>query len=232
MKSTPILFKLPMVQAIREGRKTQTRRIIDPQPIPDRHFPYGRLEWNPRNLHYTECNVAWRPLSNAFEDYIQNGHCPYGKPGDWMWGKETWRTVDSLDHVKPSNIRPGAPIEYAAGGNNVPGFEGQPLTGMGKWRPSIFMPKWMSRIILEVVSIRAQRLQDITEEDSIAEGCSPETRAEGTLFRGSIHPVKGTHKVFPCAKAAYRDIWESINGPGSWERNDYVFAVKFKEVKL
>lgn len=197
------------VRAIREGRKTQKRFIIRPQP---------------RVIHaiYNDASIETNLLFRRGDQRI---NCPYGKPGDLLWVRETFRLFNSS--VECACYDDCSCSKY----NGKPIYRADNFDSDVKWTPSIHMPRWASRITLEIVSVRAQRLHDITEEDSIAEGCSPQTRAEGTLFRGSIHPVKGTHKVFPCAKDAYIDIWESINGPGSWERNDFVFAVEFKDVK-
>lgn len=217
MKDRPILFSGSMVRAIREGRKTQTRRIVKPQPFID---PKWGLTWEPRGHalnkpSYVERNVNWNPISNAMIDF----GCPHGQPGDWLWVKETWRTTDSLDHVKPSNIRPGAQIEYKAGGHNVNGFQGHPLTGMGRWRPSIFMSKWMSRVILEIVSVRVERLKDISGSDCCAEGC-----------KGGNGSIPG-YAFSATPREHYRHVWESINGVGSWLTNPYVWVIEFKEVK-
>ncbi len=200
VKERPILFSGPMVRAIREGRKTQTRRIVKPQP----QFEFHRV-----------------PFVRAHDigESPQTINCPYGQPRDWLWVKETWRTTDSLDHVKPSNIRPGAQIEYKAGGHNVNGFQGHPLTGMGKWRPSIFMSKWMSRVILEIVSVRVERLKDISGSDCCAEGC-----------KGGNGSIPG-YAFSATPREHYRHVWESINGVGSWATNPYVWVIEFKEVK-
>lgn len=201
MKERPILFSGPMVRAILEGRKTQTRRVVKPQ----RH-PLG---------YWIKAEGVAEEFLNATEAI----RCPYGKPGDWLWVKETWRTTDSLDHVKPSNIRPGAQIEYKAGGHNVNGFQGHPLTGMGKWRPSIFMSKWMSRVILEIVSVRVERLKDISGSDCCAEGC-----------KGGNGSIPG-YAFSATPREHYRHVWESINGVGSWATKPYVWVIEFKEVK-
>lgn len=228
MKERPILFSGPMVRAIREGRKTQTRRIVKPQPFID---PKRGLTWEPRGHapnkpSYVERNVNWNPISNAMMDF----GCPQGQPGDWIWVRETWRTTDSLDHCKPSDLRPGAPVEYRAGGHNVNGFQGEPMTGMGRWRPSIFMSKWMSRIILEIVSVRVEMLQDIGDEDAEAEGINRIAHGRSgyyySAFRNEPGPDNWCHAV-----PAYKELWESINGPGSWDQNPWVWVIEFKEAK-
>jgi len=220
MKQRGIIMRDWEVRAIREGRKTQKRFIIKPQP---------------RVIHaiYNDASIETNLLFRRGDQRI---HCPYGKLGDRLFVKERWMDAIAPDgFVGAPQVKRGPKSEKLDGWIRVawhsdsPDPWGWPVRY--GWKSPVTMPHWASRITLEIVSVRAQRLQDIAEEDAIAEGCSPETRAEGTLFRGSIHPVKGTHKVFPCAKAAYRDIWESIHGPGSWDRDDFVFAVEFKEAK-
>lgn len=212
MKDRPILFKGPMVRALLRGRKTQTRRIIKPYPLAfaERFEPcpfrgYGKIG-------------QWAQMDMRERHICGLGKCPYGQPDDWLWVKETWRTVDSLDHVRPSNIRPGAPIEYAAGGNNLDGFWGEPLPGMGKWRRSIFMPKWMSRVILEIVSVRVERVNDISEKDA---------KSEGVLLSDWEMPGGEYPSTY---REAFWHFWEHINGTGSWELNPWVWVIEFKEV--
>lgn len=212
MKDRPILFSGPMVRAIREGRKTQTRRIVKEQrhPLGYSIKPYG--------------------VAQEFSGGTEAIRCPYGQPGDWLWVKETWRTCDSLEHCKPSNLRPGAPVEYRAGGHNVNGFQGEPLIGMGRWRPSIFMSKWMSRLILEIVSVRVERLNDISDEDSKAEGIHQIAHGRSGYYYSAFNkepdPNNWCHPG-----SAYKELWESINSPGSWDLNPWVWVVEFKEVK-
>lgn len=180
MKERPILFSGPMVRAILDGRKTQTRRIVKPQPTND--------------------YVTFMPLSSELVGVTKHGgpidnrgwlHCPYGKTGDRLWVRETW-----CPDVEPYTFR------YKADG-------GEPLE---RWRPSIHMPRWASRITLEVVSVRVERLQDISEEDALAEGI--------TLVERGTSPVDQFNK-----------LWESINGPGSWEANPWVWVVSFKRIE-
>jgi len=167
MKERPILFSGPMVRAILEGRKTQTRRIVKPQPLRDR----GVMAFN--------------------DGEHPQMRCPYGKPGDRLWVRETW-----CPDVEPYTFR------YKADGD-------EPLE---RWRPSIHIPRWASRITLEVVSVRVERLQNISEDDALAEGI--------TLVERGTSPVDQFNK-----------LWESINGPGSWEANPWVWVVEFKRIE-
>ncbi len=198
MKERPILFSAPMVRAILNGSKTQTRRVVKPQPT---GFVGGP--------GVTFCDGSPAPLvpMNDFAGSCgQEIVCPYGDPGDRLFVRETyWRDEED-----------GA-ILYAA---NPDDFEvvhhNKVVTGSEryKWKPSIFMPRWASRITLEVTGVRVERLQDISEADAQAEGCTAKLAEESPALDDSRHE--------------YRDLWESINGPGSWDLNPWVWVVEFK----
>jgi hypothetical protein len=207
MKERPILFSGPMVRAILEGRKTQTRRIVKPQPTKD--------------------YVTLMPLSGELVGVTKHGgpidnrgwlHCPYGKPGDRLWVRETWGKV----HYEGVDESPT--IFYRADERD------QERDELTRWRPSIHMPRWASRINLEVVSVRVERLQDISEEDAMSEGIeSWEERGVDDAQDYYRDYVTGGH-VYN-AKDSFRSLWQSINGPGSWEANPWVWVVEFKRIE-
>lgn len=148
MKERPILFSTEMVKAVLEGRKTQTRRVIVPQPC----------GYDP----VTDDGIIWE--WHCDEHFDQEGHlakCPYGTPGDLLYVRETWQ---------PSIIHNGVitHVEFYENSTN----EQQKLN---KWRPSIHMPKKFARIWLRVVDVRVERVQDISYEDCIAETGAPST---------------------------------------------------------
>lgn len=200
MKERPIIFSGPMVRALLEGRKNQTRRIVKPPRGWEDRFPHV----DPWCLRSPGAVWWW---DGRYKHTGVKQDCPYGNPGDRLWVRENWRTYASLDHVKPSKIGQGAGIEYPAGGSNVIGKD--TLHAMGKLRPSIFLPRWASRILLELTEIRVERLQDISEEDAKAEG------VVATLT----------------CRTEYRDLWESINGAGSWDKNPFVWVIEFRRVQ-
>lgn len=204
MKERPINFKAWEVRAILDGRKTQFRRAVRPQPIPDRNHPTTRLEWNPGKLHYTECNASWNPITNAFDNYIRNGRCPFGAPGDRLWVREC-HYMALLLHDEKAGV-----VEYRAD------YHDELAEGIA-WRSSIHMPRWASRIALEVVSVRVERLDEISEEDAIAEGVDPDW----------VNTAAGRDGLVP----VYARLWESINGPDSWEANPFVWVVEFRVAK-
>ncbi len=196
-KERPILFSAPMVRALLAGTKTQTRRVVKPQPEFD----------GPERLHHAEV-ALWREAMLTLR-------CPYGQPGDRLWVRETWQAVNGDDRARHivTHPRPNRGwIEYAA----TPRLD-EPAY---KWRPSIHMPRWASRITLEVTSVRVERLQDISEADALAEGVNVHPDHHGKPRTSIYSPVQ-----------AYADLWDQINGAGSWAANPWVWAVSFKVVK-
>lgn len=195
MKERPILFKAPMVRAILDGSKTQTRRVVKQ----DRE---GLLDCKP--------TPAW----DAFWQCVA---CPYGKPGDRLWVRETWSADAWFDGNAPNDIPDSAYIAYVSGRHAVAW-----PAAMGKVRASIHMPRWASRILLEVTDVRVERLQDISEADA---------RAEGVKVDGNGHAVRDEVVNVGGARTAFAELWESINGPDSWAANPWVWVIEFRRVE-
>jgi hypothetical protein len=206
-KERPILFSGPMVRAIREGRKTQTRRIIKGL------LSVGAV-FSPREM--VEKPGTWLYNGRVFP-------CPYGKPGDRLWVRETWAVVPCVSDDGPKHKAKGD----GTGATWRADWSGNP-SGF-KWKPSIFMPRWASRITLEITGVRAERLQDITESDAMAEGIH---KFHGDLGLYGYDP-KGT----PCpmvggsAVEAFFLLWESIHGDGAVRANPFVWVVEFERVE-
>jgi len=202
MKERPILFSAPMVRAILEGRKTMVRRVV-------------------------KLNIAGRVHIRGFDWHPNDPNavraCPYGVVGDRLWVRESWKTYATLDHLPPSKIKPWGPgMEYLAGGSTA---MGQPLHGMGKSRPSISMPRWASRIDLEITGVRIERLNQISNEDILREGIRSESCNICVHTGGS-----GCDHCLSLVKP-FRELWDSINGktPGkTWDDNPFVWVVEFK----
>jgi hypothetical protein len=156
--------------------------------------------------------------------------CPYGQPGDRLWVRESWfQRGKWLPQDTPNADADDVSwcgsqeIAYAA---NVkrPGHD-------WRSRPSIHMPRWASRITLEITGVRVERLQDISEADAWAEGCQRgELDDYGRPFPADVDHGNGCTEGWDCAKDWYADLWESINGPASWDANPWVWAVEFKRV--
>jgi hypothetical protein len=214
-KERPILFSSPMVRAILDGRKTQTRRIIKPQP---EDIGWGRnCEVHPY-MTGTAWPLAYYEMRGACWNSSPPLKCAYGVPGDRLWVRETW----ALD---PDSHPDEAGTLYRA---TDPMWD-EDDTGL-KWKPSIFMPRDRSRITLEVTSVRVQRLQSIGEEDAIAEGLVSDDGGWRWEPRDKTKPRDWGDWPFAAARGAYQELWEFINGEGSWERNPRVWAVTFRRV--
>jgi hypothetical protein len=228
VKERPILFSGPMVRAILEGRKTQTRRIIKKIPELPRAI-YGTRLADTKMTAFTmlhseglavKFNWEMTKVGDSpakFSDTEWGPNCPYGQPGDRLWVRETFfnNTVDKKDHEN---------VVYRADGEAHEQFPEDYLDWA--WSPSIHMPRWASRINLEVVNVRAERLWDITEEDAKAEG----VEMVGKRFKG-LMKVHGEDYNPALAKTAYSQLWTVINGKGSWEANPWVWVVEFRHIK-
>ena len=200
MKERPILFSAPMVRALLAGTKTQTRRVLKQAKGPS--LSVGIPDETPG-----EAELSWLygdgPGYDVHES-IKLVPCPYGQPGDRLWVREAWRAVWSSDNEPPRSFDSSYRFWYEADA---------PLEdGYGKLRPSIHMPRIASRITLEVTGVRVERLRDISEADAMAEGAP---------WAACCAPQEGSHK------AGFAALWESINGPGSWDANPWVWVVSF-----
>lgn len=196
-KERPILFSAPMVRAILAGNKTQTRRAIrnvgNDNCIPHRFLMLNGKYHNGRN-HVLD--------SKSLQ------YCPYGQPGDRLWVRETWAPCGT--------DVPGEEITIYKATDK---YENEGI-GTTRWYPSIHMHRHRSRILLEIVSVRAERLHDITESDA---------QAEGVALGGPIGHLPSYLKA-PYTYH-YAQLWDSINGPGSWEANPWVWVIEFKRVE-
>lgn len=212
MKERPILFSGPMVRALLSGTKTQTRRFIKPQPqhsgFAGRHVLAKDDEGIDLYLHSSTLAAAIRS--------------PYGGAGDCLWVRETWaRNANQL-----SDTRMDISLAYRADGETRAMDNGCDLP----WRPSIHMPRFASRITLGVTEVRVQRLQDISEEDAVADGIVPH-RKGGWWWEQPPAGIAGTNHFGAKTEIdAYRALWESINGPGSWDLNPWVWVIEFKRL--
>lgn len=248
MAEKPILFSGPMVSAILEGRKTMTRRVMKPQPRADYTLsPLMKAKeyLGPRMCGKMGCYVTGQLDWTFF--------CPAYQPGDHLWVKENYQyadwTEDGLPFIRyqaDGAIRgPLTPSEDMADRvwaiwEELSDPDNRAIDGKSadrKWRPSIFMPKWAARIWLEVTDVRAERLQDISEEDAIAEGVAP--HLEGWYPYGrAILFWKGARADVPAqccvnAKDSFEGLWDSLNAKRGfpWSANPWVWAYTFRRVE-
>jgi hypothetical protein len=230
VKERPILFSAPMVRAILDGRKTMTRRVVSPQP-------------------------EWRDIQGLFASWVFKGGllypnaktdvltlCPYGQPGDRLWVREAWRVPACLDSMSGRQIadkaldagyrKPWAPIQYEADGTRNSErdwyeFGSTPGTQVpGRYRHARFMPRWASRITLEITGVRVERLQAISAADAEAEGLRRFPFEDS--FAWAWRDGDTTGHASPTG--AFRNLWETINGAGSWDDNPWVWVVEFRRI--
>ncbi|RPY68041.1 hypothetical protein IPC665_24780 [Pseudomonas aeruginosa] len=202
-RERPILFNDQMVRAILEGRKTVTRRVVKPQP----DF-LGSM---------VDPNTPFKTLDAGLHARIT---CPYGEPGDRLWVRETWGL-----QVRSYGGGAGEFIVYRATNPDAiycKSSEGREYPV--KWKPSIHMRRHSSRILLEITAVRVERLQDISEEQALAEGVRGEPCDHTRQACADIGCWGDT------AKGAFGFLWESLKGEGSWAANPWVWVVEFKRV--
>ena len=228
MTERPILFNDEMVRAILDGSKTQTRRPMRPQPCAEflaRGVVAVVPQWPQQD------GMRWF-MADGLSELVKS---PW-KPGDRHWVRECWglKTGTQRDHSSRVFYRAdGADrIEYWQNGNHVPETYGYGLSHRGKWRPSIHMPRWASRITLEVLDVRAQRLGDISHEDAIAEGAEDDAWLEYEDWVSAV--AGGVPHVRVTLREHFTEVWDSIyakKGLGSAD-NPWVFAGTFKRIEL
>lgn len=192
MKEHPILFNGAMVRAILAGSKTQTRRPIKGVPPSVVRFEVASLS----KTEFGKKAPIWLGWTADDKDIAFHAPCPFGVVGDRLWVRETFACPETVRYYRAADegiLPPGT-----------------------KWTPSIHMPRWASRINLEVTEVRVQRVQDISEEDAKAEGMSPCIELSSTEEHSSTY------------RCAFADLWGDVYG--TWDRNDWVWATTFKRV--
>lgn len=211
MKERPILFNSEMVRATLDDRKSHTRRVV-------KKYPAGCID---RVMAKDgSCDIKFIRVHtfgnlHAGLSVTKWIKCPYGKPGDHLWVRETFSFYDSAN----------TEVQYRA---DYPNWR------PGGWKPSIHMPRWASRITLEIVNVRVERVQDITEEDALAEGIEQTDWAYSCEpYRNYNHPKMMTGRNCSTPIMSFSTLWDSINkkrGFG-WQINPWVWVVEFKRIK-
>lgn len=189
MTERGMIFNGEMVRAILDGRKTQTRRIMAPQPADD-------IE---RGIFPNPEAIGWKSSLRHKHGSTTAHFCPYGKPGDRIWVRETWARYNIDQNSHDIAYRATTPEDWPED---------------GRWRPSIHMPRWASRILLEITNVRVERLKSISDSDAIREGCSTADMKSGD-----------------CVADVFARLWASIYGAESWNANPWVWVIEFKRVE-
>ncbi|EMP7085104.1 hypothetical protein REZ51_002012 [Klebsiella variicola] len=215
MKERGMIFNGEMVRAILDGRKTQTRRIMKPQPKPSKSRP-GDFWFSSKKLesmvHVSDLAPGNSPIAD-YHLFIQEHCCPFGAVGDRIWVRETFSPVDDTQYGGEKWVDYRATPKFEA--SHPAGWDCAPNDAEAlKWRPSIHMPRWASRILLEITNVRVERLKSISDGDAIREGCSTTDMKSGD-----------------CVADVFARLWASIYGSDSWKTNPWVWVIEFKRVE-
>jgi hypothetical protein len=249
MTERPILFSGPMIRALLAGKKTQTRRIVK---APKCATVHGRVSYDDR--HFVDVGGAFTPKGEQYIHWAYGGgdlgkdilqqrvFSPHGTIGDRLWVRETWCELDD-DHRHDLTKLRDAMIEFggktalrrngaAYAADITPGDESDRIRKEYgyKWKPSIFMQRWASRITLEIVRVRVERLHAITEDDARAEG------VDGLIPTFASTHLKGVRPM-PCHVATtcrehFEWLWDKINGKRApWASNPWVWVLEFRRIR-
>lgn len=207
MKERGIIFNAGMVRSILSGQKTQTRRVCKPMQ-----------QWTNQ-----DCREV-RTYDGSPHHFIKGAElpigrldCPFGKVGDRLWVREAWRLFNRADEC-------GCESPCSCPSSGTPLYRASHDDGESKWRPSIHMPRWASRILLEITGVWVERLNDISEEDARSEGVS--------WSDGSTTEVGLPTQMVVDAKDEFARLWQSIYGEESWRSNPWVWCISFMRIKL
>ncbi|HCE0100538.1 morphogenetic protein [Klebsiella pneumoniae] len=230
MKERGMIFNSEMVRAILSNRKKQTRRIMKVQPESNQ---LGLLLITDSTRHSDIGKYHWAE-SNATGNHVRSKlfSCPFGAVGDQIWVRETFQgplfDYELMDEYLEDSSKFEKPefCQYAADGGHRPEYQDADDNLRHGWRPSIHMPRWASRILLEITDVRVERLNAISEEDARAEGIID----GGCLNCGEPEPC-GCANPEPDATDAFAYLWQSIYGQDNWNANPWVWVIEFKRVE-
>jgi hypothetical protein len=222
----PILFSGDMVKAILNGQKTQTRRIFKPYQVPhlndgyDGRFP--EMQWMATVQNHSRWGFAafGETEGKCIQQLREYGGCPFGSKGDRLWVRETFAAREQFP--PPGNAAEKVRVEYRAGGDlwhDMDKVGSTVLNYDGSWRPSIHMPRWASRIELEITNVRAERLTDISTRDILAEG-TPDSKEDFEMGGPDVY-----------SRHIFKNLWCSVYGAASWDLNPWVWVIEFRREK-
>ncbi|PQK86787.1 hypothetical protein [Pantoea ananatis] len=230
MRERPILLNAEMVRAVLNGRKTQTRRVI--QSLAKSMQANGQkvIDYRePGDKWYGDHVFSMRNQSGTWCDYTKEqflAKCPFGAVGDRLWVRETWARYNIDQDTHDIAYRATTPEDWPK---------------EGRWRPSIHMPRWASRLTLEITGVRVERLNSVNEHDAIAEGLA-EISKDGQTYKYGVPDRDGYpgtddfgwpwHEWERYPISAYSKLWKSIYGEESWQANPWVWVIEFKRVEV
>ena len=209
MKETGLMFKAPLVRAILAGKKTQTRRVVKPQPAAGKNFHGWVID---STCSKDVGKATWAIGDGPYLQQVERVRCPQGQPGDRIYVRETVRSCRAYEvQGYPPSEWGNKPIWFEADGTPP----GRPIEWAVNATPAIHMPKWAARIWLEITGVRVERLQVISEEDAKAEGA----------------PLKNSPAAHLTSyRRGFQELWESTGG--DWAANPWVWVIDFKQIPL
>jgi hypothetical protein len=235
IKERPILFSALMIHALLTGRKTQTRRVVKPQP---KSQNVGMV-----NAAYCGEPDVWL-VDGAVSEFTIGGEtlpywkCPYGRAGDRLWVRETWGVgtrpcptegwVEGIEYRADNHPEMDEHESLPLHSVNVPQNITLDIYRAG-WHASIHMPRWASRLTLEIVDVRAERLQQITEADAQAEGVERPELTSG-IVEGMEPPFNRVHPMTGDYADGFKNLWNDINGADAWDKNPWVWVISFSVI--
>ncbi|MDV1214346.1 hypothetical protein VC596_09040 [Citrobacter freundii] len=221
-----MIFNAEMVRAILDGRKTQTRRVVKFKP----REPGFNLNFSGLKLgHYRTGDassgyvLASRGAMGCWNDKTFPAHCPYGQPGDRIWVRETFRVHSRATDLATLVYKASERQSWTEQTHRVPVSVCNKPAVIEKWTPSIHMPRWASRILLDITDVRVERLNSISQADSIAEGAPPSHPSIDVVSRQFGYP--------DFSRSWFGQTWQSIYGDDSWQANPWVWVIEFKRIE-
>ncbi|EPC3761914.1 hypothetical protein ACRZET_002575 [Klebsiella michiganensis] len=231
MKERGMIFNAEMVRAILDGRKTQTRRIMAPQPADD-------IE---RGIFPNPEVIGWKSSLRHKHGSTTAHFCPHGKPGDRIWVREAFRVHSRATDVATLVYKASERNSWTEQTHRVPVAVCNKPATPEKWTPSLHMPRWASRILLEITDVRVERLNAISEEDAQSEGVHTEVWDQTVVARN--YAVRDEFFQFwsddmphyvemnQLYRSSFRSLWESIYGEESWNANPWVWVISFERIE-
>lgn len=215
MRERPIIFNAEMVRAVLDGRKTQTRRIV--KGVPSAHDFQGWVLSS--TCPKDESKACWAIGKSPILNKPIRVRCPFGAVGDRLWVRETFRVHSRATDVATLVYKASEQQSWTQQTHRVPIEKCHKPAVVDKWTPSIHMPRWASRIKLEITGVRVERLNSMTERDAIAEGCI-----------GGHNSIPGYH-YSATPHEHFHHVWQSIYGADSWVANPWVWVVEFRRTE-
>ncbi|EPS5422593.1 TPA: hypothetical protein R4126_002609 [Klebsiella michiganensis] len=231
MTERGMIFNSEMVRAILDGRKTQTRRIMAPQPADD-------IE---RGIFPNPEVIGWKSSRRHKHGSTTAHFCPYGKPGDRIWVREAFRVHSRATDVATLVYKASERNSWTEQTHRVPVAVCNKPATPEKWTPSLHMPRWASRILLEITDVRVERLNTISEEDAQREGVHTEVwdqtvvarnyAASDEFFQFWSEDMPHHVEMNQLYRSSFRSLWESIYGEESWKANGWVWVISFERIE-